>query len=148
MYIRRKVFSVLQDESGEERYFSTTDYVYDDRMFSEDGEKKPLSRGAKIAIGTAGTAALAAGSIYGAKKLGQHIIKNTKVTSKGYDKLSKKLLDGKITEEQFQQALAKNKKLGANLQKPADFVVAKSKAAKDFIVKHMPKKKATEVVKK
>ena len=25
MYIRRKVFSLLQDETGEERYFSTTD---------------------------------------------------------------------------------------------------------------------------
>lgn len=24
MYIRRKVFSFLQDETGEERYFSTT----------------------------------------------------------------------------------------------------------------------------
>jgi hypothetical protein len=40
MYIRRKVFSVLQDESGEERYFSTTDYVYDDRMFSEKKKSK------------------------------------------------------------------------------------------------------------
>ena len=28
MYIRRKVFSLLQDENGEERYFSTTDYEY------------------------------------------------------------------------------------------------------------------------
>jgi hypothetical protein len=45
MYIRRKVFSVLQDESGEERYFSTTDYVYDDRMFSKDSEKKKSHNG-------------------------------------------------------------------------------------------------------
>lgn len=36
MYIRRKVFSLLQDEYGEERYFSTTDIELqdDERMFS------------------------------------------------------------------------------------------------------------------
>ena len=35
MYIRRKVFSLLQDEYGEERYFSTTDIeLQDERMFS------------------------------------------------------------------------------------------------------------------
>ena len=37
MYIRRKVFSLLHDENGEERYFSTTDIVLEDeeeRLFS------------------------------------------------------------------------------------------------------------------
>lgn len=37
MYIRRKVFSLLQDENGEERYFSTTDITLEDaeqRIFS------------------------------------------------------------------------------------------------------------------
>lgn len=37
MYIRRKVFSLLQDEIGEERYFSTTDILMEDeeeRLFS------------------------------------------------------------------------------------------------------------------
>lgn len=43
MYIRRKVFSLLQDETGEERYFSTTDITLEDaeqRIFSlvEDNE--------------------------------------------------------------------------------------------------------------
>ena len=39
MYIRRKVFSTLVDEAGEERLFSTTDFVYDDRYFSEKKKK-------------------------------------------------------------------------------------------------------------
>jgi hypothetical protein len=43
MYIRRKVFSLLQDETGEERYFSTTDVTLEneeERTFSvaEDAE--------------------------------------------------------------------------------------------------------------
>lgn len=37
MYIRRKIFSVLTDVDGEERLFSTTDYVYDERMYAEAG---------------------------------------------------------------------------------------------------------------
>lgn len=51
MYIRRKVFSLLQDEMGEERYFSTTDIVLEDeeeRLFSlvddEDLEQKEFAR--------------------------------------------------------------------------------------------------------
>lgn len=37
MYIRRKIFSLLQDETGEERYFSTTNITLEDaeeRIFS------------------------------------------------------------------------------------------------------------------
>ena len=50
MYIRRKVFSLLQDETGEERYFSTTDITLEDaeqRIFSvkdEEEEEKPKKR--------------------------------------------------------------------------------------------------------
>lgn len=51
MYIRRKVFSLLQDENGEERYFSTTDILMEDeeeRLFSlvddEDLEQKEFAR--------------------------------------------------------------------------------------------------------
>lgn len=44
MYIRRKVFSILQDEMGEERYFSTTDFEledsFDERFYSEDDTVK------------------------------------------------------------------------------------------------------------
>lgn len=57
MYIRRKVFSLLQDEMGEERYFSTTDIVLEDeeeRLFSlvEDEEyleQKEFGRRQKLA---------------------------------------------------------------------------------------------------
>ena len=37
MYIRRKVFSLLQDENGEERYFSTREILLEneeERLFS------------------------------------------------------------------------------------------------------------------
>ena len=50
MYIRRKVFSLLQDETGEERYFSTTDVTLEDaeeRLYSineEDPEQKDFAR--------------------------------------------------------------------------------------------------------
>lgn len=50
MYIRRKVFSLLQDETGEERYFSTTDVTLEDaeeRLYSineEDLEQKEFAR--------------------------------------------------------------------------------------------------------
>lgn len=36
MYIRRKVFSALVDESGEQKLFSTTDYVLDQHMYAEE----------------------------------------------------------------------------------------------------------------
>lgn len=57
MYIRRKVFSLLQDEMGKERYFSTTDIVLEDeeeRLFSlvEDEEyleQKEFGRRQKLA---------------------------------------------------------------------------------------------------
>jgi len=40
MYIRRKVFSLLQDENGEERYFSTTEFE-DERLYAEDNDDEP-----------------------------------------------------------------------------------------------------------
>lgn len=49
MYIRRKVFSVLLDENGEERLFSTTEFVDEETYLNqkEFGEKK-LSTSDKI----------------------------------------------------------------------------------------------------
>lgn len=83
MYIRRKVFSLLQDETGEERYFSTTDITLEDaeqRIFSlneyddeyeqreyADKEDSDSNTAAKIAAAAAGAATLA-GSTYAAKK--------------------------------------------------------------------------------
>ena len=81
MYIRRKVYSVFEDENGEIRYFSTNeimseeeylenlyseDYLDDDdmeRLFAEKDYDKGLSKGAKIAIG-AGSAAAAATALH------------------------------------------------------------------------------------
>jgi len=45
MYIRRKVFSLLQDENGEEKYFSTTEFE-DERLYAVkdiDAEEAPLT---------------------------------------------------------------------------------------------------------
>ena len=48
MYIRRKVFSLLQDETGEERYFSTREILMEDeeeRLFSiVDEEQREFAR--------------------------------------------------------------------------------------------------------
>ncbi len=74
MYIRRKVFSLLQNEYGEERYFSTTEFdmSYDGeeiRYFAkkdddeEEEEPKKRGTGKKIAKGVGiGTAAGLAGT--------------------------------------------------------------------------------------
>lgn len=72
MYIRRKVFSLLEDEMGEERYFSTTDFELTDdveeRYYSNDEDNKGMSKAAKVALGTGSGLAAVAGGIYGAKK--------------------------------------------------------------------------------
>lgn len=36
MYIRRKVFSVIEDESGKERYFSTTEFVNEETYLQKE----------------------------------------------------------------------------------------------------------------
>lgn len=67
MYIRRKVFSVITDENGEERYFSTTEFINEDsyveNMYSDEAEGALAGAGA-AGLGVAG----AAGAAYGAKK--------------------------------------------------------------------------------
>jgi len=69
MYIRRKVFSLLQDENGEERYFSTTEFT-DERLYAEKEDNK----GKKAAIAAGATVAgtgLAAGGYQGARHIGK-----------------------------------------------------------------------------
>lgn len=92
MYIRRKVFSLLRNENGEERYFSTTEYeLLDERMYAESEEendeetekKGKKGLGKKLAIGAA-VAPLAA---YGAYKGGRALEK--KIDSKKLEKLNK-----------------------------------------------------------
>ena len=99
MYIRRKVYSAVEDYDGEIRYFSTNeiiseddylealyseDYLDDDdmeRLYSDKEEKeyrKGLSTGAKIAIGAAGAAAAGVGLHYA----GAHAAKKA---AKGWD---------------------------------------------------------------
>ena len=71
MEIRRKVFSLLEDENGEERYYSTTEFEIDldeetgEKLFSEKEkeEKKGMSKGGKIALGTAGSLAVGIGAL-------------------------------------------------------------------------------------
>lgn len=48
MYIRRKVFSLLQDENGEERYFSTTEFT-DERLYAKKEEEEKPAIGKRIA---------------------------------------------------------------------------------------------------
>ena len=71
MEIRRKVFSRLQDENGEERLYSTTEFeiFYDEdgeKMFSE---KEGMSTAGKVALGTAGTVAATVAALEGANLL-------------------------------------------------------------------------------
>lgn len=71
MEIRRKVFSLLQDENGEERYYSTNEFElsYDEetgeKMFSE----KEMSKAGKAAATTAAVAATAVAALEGANLL-------------------------------------------------------------------------------
>ena len=48
MYIRRKVYSLLQDESGEERLFSTTDFELDQKEFARRDYEGLNEEGRKI----------------------------------------------------------------------------------------------------
>ena len=55
MYIRRKVFSVLQDESGEERLFSTTEFMNEDSYLDErEFGIKEVAKGAADKVVSAG----------------------------------------------------------------------------------------------
>ena len=92
MYIRRKVYSAIEDENGEIRYFSTNEIVneedylemlYSDaflddedmeRLFS-DSDKKGLSAGAKAAIAAGTTAAAATALHFGAKGAAKKVAK-------------------------------------------------------------------------
>ena len=136
MYIRRKVFSVALDESGEERYFSTNEIIneedyldevmysdydeddyLDEYMYSDEEEdekpKKKLSKGAKIAIGVGGGTAALGGGIYGAKKLGRHM----------QDKAVEKVGGRKQNLNLGQNAGARRKyKVGGALAKPAELI--------------------------
>ena len=143
MYIRRKVFSLLTDSEGNERYFSTTEFNYDaeEKTFAEcegedcsEGEKKKSHLGAKIAGGVAGTTAAVGGGIYGANKYGQHMVKKAK--EQGGRLLA--LKDTGILNKSEQAAadkLAKNIVRGEKLQKPAQTIAKHAGKLKKIIKK-------------
>ena len=88
MYIRRKVFSRFEDENGNERLFSTTEYTYEDncdqRTYAEKDSKKKdkkdadpekknsLGRKIAVASGIAAGAALTTAGGYQLVKHGQY----------------------------------------------------------------------------
>ena len=101
MYIRRKVFSILTDEMGEERLYSVNETVfegYEVREFAEKEEKKS-HKGAKIAAGVAGTVGATAAGVYAAKKgllgakaaekVNKVVMKYTKAGGKHYEQAVK-----------------------------------------------------------
>lgn len=114
MYIRRKVFSLLQDETGEERYFSTTDFELDNGM-----EER----------------------YYGGKKLGNRMLKDAmesrrslvNASSKG--SLSSKSIIDQIGEIQDKEKLARK------LSAPGDYVVTVAKGGKAKVVDYYNKSK-------
>ena len=127
MYIRRKVFSILTDEMGEERLYSVNETVfegYEVREFAEKEEKKS-HKGAKIAAGVAGTVGATAAGVYAAKKglLGK----------KAADKVNNVILKyskegGKIYEQAIKDKVNAHKK---DIVKRAQEVVAKKHAGAD-----------------
>ncbi len=99
MYIRRKVFSKLQTEDGEDRYFSTTEFTMTEdsegiRYFSksndnnseEDDHNKPKKKNVakKIALG----AGIAAGTTLAGAK-GYQLLKKGELKRNGFYEMNK-----------------------------------------------------------
>lgn len=133
MYIRRKVFSLLEDVDGEARYFSTTDFELTDgseeRYYSNKEDKKGMSKAAKVALGTGAGLAAVAGGIYGGKKGGQALVK---YAGKYRDKAVKDLMGDELTKAA--RRATKMEKIGEAMQVPGDYVVRIGKAGKAKVV--------------
>lgn len=142
MYIRRKVFSLLNVE-GEDRYFSTTNYVNvgegEVRLFSEKENKKKMSNKKKAAI-AAGTVAGTAALVVGAKKGGAALRKSAANSNKALAEAGE--LTGKA-----RQANARKAAIGRALEKPADIIVEGTRSAVEGIKRGANKaKEAGETV--
>lgn len=87
MEIRRKVFSLLQDENGEERYYSTNEF---ELSYSEEGEKtfSVVDKGKEV-VHTVGEKA-GKGLVWIKTKTGQWV----KVAEKSLKELSGKVAEG------------------------------------------------------
>lgn len=99
MYIRRKVFSLLQDENGEERYFSTTEFE-DERLYAESDDDEKSGRGKKAAI--IGGAAVAPVAVAGGYQL----------VRRGQDKRAQKALEAAIEEGENEKIRSAAEKVG------------------------------------
>lgn len=148
MYIRRKVFSLLEDEMGEERYFSTTDFELTDdveeRYYSNDEDKKGMSKAAKVALGTGAGLAAVAGGIYGGKKFGPKLVS---AAEKAKTKALFKALDDEIAGKEVKGAITRKarmmKSAGEGMQKPAKYIESGYKSLKEKLSK-VGKKAAKE----
>ena len=148
MYIRRKVFSLLQDENGEERYFSTTEFTREDaeektyaKKDDEESTGKKVAKGAGIAAGATVAAA-------GSYQLGRHLQKkyddkmSVKANAgdgsqKAYKAAKRKLerqdlaLDkaGKAAENAVKNTAKKTKEVAQNVAKKTKETAVKAKDA-------------------
>lgn len=141
MYIKRKVFSVIIDEYGEERLYSSDEYIneedyLDEVLYSkkkkeeeeedEDEDYEKYLKGAAIGTGIAGGTA---GAVYGGKKLGRRIQKSEplpkRISAWAYDKTG-----GRIGSK------TKKRRIAEALQKPYDVIVPAGKKAGIWIKGH------------
>lgn len=92
MYIRRKVFSLLQNEYGEERYYSTTEFTLKDaeeRIFVSKAEKE-----AKMQLAREILEAEEAGDRGKARYLKKRFVKKDRKLAKGIGMMAGSTLGG------------------------------------------------------
>jgi hypothetical protein len=159
MLIKRNVyFSAVDQETGEEKLFSVNEVMdeseYLEKLYAETETKKGLSTGKKVALGAAGTAAAAAGVIYGGKKVGKVISDNAR---KALNNPHVSLIDAKAVRKSAQEAAKKAGAKGAQITNAGNKAVkeANAKAVKSYERKinigdalQKPADKITGVVKK
>lgn len=117
MYIRRKVFTKFQTESGEERYFSTTEFTMtedsegiryfskcDDNNSEKDEHDKPKKKGVakKIALG----AGIAAGTTLAGAR-GYQLLKKGELKRNGFYEMNKLDKAGSKLDDKIKQLLKK-----------------------------------------
>lgn len=126
MYIRRKVFSVLTDEMGEERLYSVNETLFegyeydevDERMYSDhDAEVAGAAKGAVIGAGMVGAG-------YGATKLPKAMLSRRMAKN---DKMLGKVLADQVAKTKEGKAAAKA--LEKNLKNGMSEKIAKKKYA-------------------
>ena len=130
MFIRRKVYSVIEDENGEQKLFSTTEFINEDEYVKTFSDKKEVAKKAGIAGG--GAVVGAGGTIYGGKKLGEYLQK------KGWGKVAEAATNTNLTPEQLEKlekTAEKQLKTGRILRTPADAIETAAKNTAEGIKK-------------